>query len=357
MKWSKSTRYLKPWRLIAYVIIARIIFSTFFAGKVKIDQTVRLEEGETISKIYEDIWRIDRIKMKRFFRKHAEDVASIQPWAYAFSGSYKFEEVLDVFLAGPQVIYEHVTLLEGWSSYDMDAELTENELISVWEYRAFITDPAIIDRYAQRFNFLKQAVQERVNITSLEWFLYPDTYYVDLSKDIVDQLVFLQLQNFQTKIREPHGEELLTLSDRLKRIDYDFSLSSYGALILASIIEKEERSNAQRPAIAGVFYNRLQDGMKIDADISLCYGLAQPYSACTPDVIVDNLQDKANVYNTRAVLWLPPTPIWNPTVGSITALLEAEKWPYYYYLHDSEGELHLWSNISEHNDNKSKYLE
>jgi len=88
----------------------------------------------------------------------------------------------------------------------------------------------------------------------------------------------------------------------LKRIDYDFSLSSYGALILASIIEKEERSNAQRPAIAGVFYNRLQDGMKIDADISLCYGLAQPYSACTPDVIVDNLQDKANVYNTRAVL-------------------------------------------------------
>ncbi len=72
-------------------------------------------------------------------------------------------------------------------------------------------------------------------------------------------------------------------------------------MILASIVEKEERSNSQRPAVASVFYNRLQDGMRIDADISLCYGLAQPYSACTPDVIVENLQDNTNLYNTRAV--------------------------------------------------------
>ncbi len=354
---KKSKRYTKPGRIIAYVVIAWIIFSSLFGGKVEIDQTIRLEEGETISKIYDHIGWIDRVKMKRFFAKHDEDVASIQPWAYAFSWSYKFDEVLDVFLAWPQVIYEHITLLEGWSSYDVDAELVEKELATAGEYRSFITDPAIINRYAQRFTFLAQAVEERGSITTLEGYLYPDTYYVDLSKDIVDQLVFLQLQNFQTKIREPYGEDLISLRDRLQVIEYDFSLSTYGAVILASIIEKEERSNSQRPAIAWVFYNRLQDSMKIDADISLCYGLEQPYSACTPEVIVENLQDSSNLYNTRAVQWLPPTPIGNPTVGSITALLEAEKWPYYYYLHDSEGELHLGSNISEHNNNKSKYLE
>ncbi len=327
-----------------------------FGGKVTIDQTIRLEEGETISKIYDDVGRVSRLKMKHFFRKHADEVASIQPGAYAFSGSYKFDQILDIFLAWPQVIYEHITLLEWRSSYDFDASLAEKDLAKAWEYRALITDPEIINRYAQRFPFLAQAVQERGTINSLEWYLYPDTYYVDLSKNIVDQLVFLQLQNFQTKIREPNSEKLLNLSAHLHDLWYDFSLSTYGAITLASIIEKEERVDAQKISIAGIFYNRLQDDMKIDADISLCYGLAKPYSECTPEVIVDNLADSGNPYNTRAVAGLPPTPIANPTAWSVIALLEATKGPYYYYLHDSEGELHVGSNISEHNSNKSKYL-
>ncbi len=76
---KKSKRYTKPGRIIAYVVIAWIIFSSLFGGKVEIDQTIRLEEGETISKIYDHIGWIDRVKMKRFFAKHDEDVASIQP--------------------------------------------------------------------------------------------------------------------------------------------------------------------------------------------------------------------------------------------------------------------------------------
>lgn len=353
---KKYKRFFKPWRVIVYLLVVRIIFSSLLGGKVTLDQTVRLAEWETISKVYKDVGWMDRIKMKRFFRKHDVEVATIQPWAYAFSGSYKFSEILEVFLAGPQVIYEHITVLEGRSSYDVDASLSDKELISAGEYREFITDATIIDRYTQRFAFLAKAKEERWQILSLEWYLYPDTYFVDLSKNIVDQLVFLQLQNFQTKVREPYGTQLTNLPAYLRDIGYDFTLSTYGALTLASIIEKEERVSAQRVPIAGVFYNRLQDSMRIDADISLCYGLARPYSECTPKVIVDNLQDSANLYNTRAVGWLPPTPIGNPTSSSVNALLEATKWPYYYYLHDSTGELHLASNISEHNTNKSKYL-
>ena len=53
----------------------------------------------------------------------------------------------------------------------------------------------------------------------------------------------------------------------------DFRLSTYAVLILASVIEKEERFEPNRPAIAGVFFNRLDNGMRIDADITLCYGL------------------------------------------------------------------------------------
>jgi UPF0755 protein len=72
-------------------------------------------------------------------------------------------------------------------------------------------------------------------------------------------------------------------------------------MTLASIIEKEERVDENKDEIASVFLNRLVSNMRIDADISLCYGLAEPYDECPPSVIVENLQDTSNPYNTRAV--------------------------------------------------------
>lgn len=110
---------------------------------------------------------------------------------------------------------------------------------------------------------------------------------------------------------------------------------------MASIVEKEERSTKNQPSVTSVFFNRLQDGMQIDADISLCYGLQKPYAMCTPSVIVNFLYDKNNPYNTRAVKGLPPTPIANVPASTIKALLDAKKSSAYFYLHDSEGNLHL----------------
>jgi len=68
---------------------------------------------------------------------------------------------------------------------------------------------------------------------------------------------------------------------------------------LASVIENEEKANANKPAIAGIFLNRIQQGMRLDADITLCYGKEITYDLCTPAYIVQNLKDSANGYNTR----------------------------------------------------------
>lgn len=70
---------------------------------------------------------------------------------------------------------------------------------------------------------------------------------------------------------------------------------------LASVIENEEKSNANKPTIAGVFINRIQKGMRLDADVTLCYGKAVTYTQCTPAFIVDNLYENTNLYNTRQV--------------------------------------------------------
>jgi UPF0755 protein len=70
---------------------------------------------------------------------------------------------------------------------------------------------------------------------------------------------------------------------------------------LASVIENEEKSNANKPTIAGIFFNRLQEGMRLDADVTLCYGKAVTYDVCTPAFIVQNLYEESNPYNTRQV--------------------------------------------------------
>jgi UPF0755 protein len=179
---------------------------------------------------------------------------------------------------------------------------------------------------------------------------------LDPTKDTIDQLVYLQLEAFQERIRSVYGEQLTSLTISLKSKGYTFSLSSYGALVLASVIEKEESVDANKPLIASIFFNRLESGMRLDADITLCYGFQEPYETCTPARIVENLQDTANPYNTRAVAGLPPTPISTVHASSIQALFDAPKTDYLFYLHNAQGQIFPATTNAEHNLNKSKEL-
>ena len=116
-------------------------------------------------------------------------------------------------------------------------------------------------------------------------------------------------------------------------------------LRLASIIEKEERNTQNKPTVAGIFFNRLEQGTTLGADITLCYGLKKPYDSCTPSVIAQHLDDTNNLYNTRALRGLTPTPIANPSVDTIAAVLNFTKTNYFFYLHDKNGVIRYAENI------------
>ena len=97
--------------------------------------------------------------------------------------------------------------------------------------------------------------------------------------------------------------------------------------------------------------------MRLDADITLCYGLQQPYEACTPAVIAQHINDTTNPYNTRQQKGLPPQPISNPSVESIVAALNPQASDYLFYLHDKSGNIHYAKTVDEHNQNKVNYLQ
>ncbi len=276
----------------------------------------------------------------------------IRPWLYTFSWSYSKSDFFDSLKSWPETVFIDIRLLEWWSSYDVDYYLYSNDYIDSWDYVNFIKNEDIISSYKDRYDFL----EKNNDIEILEWYLYPDTYRIDISKDIIDQLVYLQLENFKNRIWDKYGEDFFNFNDNLSQAWYSYEFEIDDIITLASIVEKEENNDENKPLISWIFINRLDSWRRLDADISLCYWLWTWYINCTVDDIVANLNDSSNLYNTRQNSWLTPTAIVSPHISSIDAVLNFENTDYYFYLHDNSWNLHPSKNNQEHNIKRSQYL-
>ena len=339
----------KGWKWFLVLLIAILVLAIRWWIKyspsdlVFENQKVSIVKWDTISKFYDTLLDDNQtFWMKWYVRNHEDQLPKIQEWTYVFSGTYTSEEFLSHIAKGPEKEYISYTVLEWWSIYDIDADLTAKGFINAWDYISYVTDSVKISELSQRYDFFDSS------LTSLEWFLYPDTYFLDNRWNLVNQLVSIQLNTFKSKVREAHTSDFSNIQNR-------YGLSVYQTITLASIVEKEEKNNANKPTVAGIFYNRLNRWMLIWADITLCYGFAKPYSECTPNVIAKNVNDSNNKYNTRAVAWLTPTPIWNPALSTIEAVLFPNQSSYLFYLHGADGQIHYAETNAQHEQNK-KYL-
>lgn len=343
---NKPAKKKKTWRRIVTLLVIIFLRYICVARSVSLDTTVILKPGENVSRILSQLSKSEQLRVKIYLFAHKSiDFTKLEAGTYTFSGSYSRSELIKTILAGPTNKYIKITVLEWRSIYDIDASLTKKWIINQGEYIALVTDPTIISKYQAKYPFLQNLESKIQNpkLETLEGFLYPDTYNVDAWDNIADQLAYLQLENFKKKVRDAHQSEIS-------------SVNRYQNMILASIVEKEERNNANKATVAGIFFKRLNIWMKLDADITLCYGLHQPYASCTPNVIAKNIDDKNNPYNTRQNRWLTPQPISNPTVESIVAVLHPQASDYLFYLHGSDGTIHYGRTLEEHNANKAQYL-
>ncbi|MFZ2151404.1 MAG: endolytic transglycosylase MltG [Candidatus Absconditicoccaceae bacterium] len=338
----KSKSKPKIGRRILLIIIILIGYKFLF-GSITLDSKVIIQPGDNFQKFADSLSTSEqfRLKIYVFLNKNKIDLSKIQVGNYYFTGSYSPSSLIKVIQTGPQTNYSRYTILEGRSIYDIDADLTKKGFIQAGEYISFVTDLDIISKYISRYPFLAQAG----NISSLEGFLYPDTYNVDTEKDYIDQLVYLQLQAFNDKV-------WIKISSNIQSFPYDF----YKLITLASVVEKEEKNSNNKSTVAGIFINRLQIGMRLDADITLCYGLHMPYEVCTPSVISAKITDKNNPFNTRENAGIPSQPISNPSFDTINTTLNYADTDYIFYLHDSSGNIHYGKTLDQHNQNKKNYL-
>lgn len=347
--YAHSKKYKKRygWNLIVmclFLLILIIVWIKLSPEKMSFEwEKVSIVKWNTISKFYDKLDKNQIFRLKFYIKRHPENLPNIQEWTYVLSWTYTNAELLEHIAEGPEKEYISYTVLEWWSIYDIDADLAQKWYISAGEYIDYVTNPSKIAELSQRYDFFDSS------ISSLEWFLYPDTYYLDNRGNLVNQLVSIQLNTFQSKIWSELASDFDTIQSK-------YGLSVYETITLASIVEKEEKNNSNKATVAWIFYNRLSSNMLLGADITLCYGLYQPYSNCTPNVIAKKIDDKNNKYNTRVNVWLTPTPIWNPSLSTIQAILHPNQTNYYFYLHDSKGEIHYAETNAEHNANRAKYL-
>lgn len=342
---------------LLWILIALKIFFVLLNSKIFIKQNIVIDSWGTISTFIDKLDPIDSFFLKVYINTNSFDFKELKQWVYVFSWNYSKQEIVYTFLNWPLRYYEHITLLESWSKFDIDEYLVSKWYISTWEYIKYVDNSENLMSFRNKFEFLDLAWQSVWQLTTLEGFLYPDTYYIDMSKPFIQQLVMMQLEAFQDKIWKSHKNDLIQFQE--KKLDIHWfkkELSLYELIILASIVENEEKLNKNKAIVAWILLNKLDMEWWVYADVTVCYWLAISYKKCNPNIIAANIQDKSNTYNTRQNLGLPPTPISSPSLSTIKSLINLKKTSYMFYLHDQNWQLYPSKTYWEHNLKKSKYL-
>ena len=177
------------------------------------------------------------------------------------------------------------------------------------------------------------------SIDTLEGLLFPSTYDIAVKDDETDVI-----QKLVDEFDERFAAAGAQTADRL-------GITPYEIVIVASMIEAESRIDAERPKIASVIYNRLEQGTPLGIDATIIYGIGERGRTLTTS---DLEQDSP--YNTREEVGLPPTPIGAPSEASLEAALNpAQTDLLYYVLVDCEGNHAFSESYEEFLDNKAIY--
>lgn len=235
-----------------------------------------------------------------------------------------------------------ITIIEGWTLREIAIMLEEKGLVTQEDFFAFVGKPAQTSQPGYARSDLMEMypyLKEIPTGVSLEGYLFPDTYRVFVDEG-VESIVGRLLAHFDTKITSEMRAELARQQKPL-----------YEIITMASIVEREVRTDADRPKVSDVLWGRLRVGMPLQVDSSVNYVTDKN----TPSISKSDAFI-ASPYNTYRFRGLPLGPISNPGIKSIQAALYPVETPYAYFLTDGEGNVHYARTLEEHNENKYRYL-
>lgn len=231
----------------------------------------------------------------------------------------------------------NITFKEGLNIRKYAELIEENTTNSREDFIKLVNDKKFINKLINDYWFLTDDIVNDNIYYKLEGYLFPNTYTfasVDVS-----------LEDIIYKLLNETDKQLSKYKDLIDSSSY----SVHELLTLASIVELEGSNSDDRKGVAGVFYNRLNNGWTLGSDATTYY--ANKIDDWTYSLSYKELNNCNNKYNTRCskISGLPVGPISNPGIESIVAVLEPTLHDYFYFVADCTGKTYLTKNSTEHN--------
>jgi UPF0755 protein len=299
------------------------LYQSFLATPIALDEQVVYEipKGATIRSVAHDLADRGWLASRFLFTMRAyetEQQNALKTGEYAIEPDMRPDDLLQLFASGKSIQFP-VTFVPGMTFREA---LRAIERAGVFERElADLSDAELVERLG-------------IDAEHPEGWLFPDTYL--FRRGTSDLEILTQAHK---RLRQVLEEEWAARSEDLP-ID-----SPYEALILASIVEKETGKASERPRIAGVFARRLQQGMKLQTDPTVIYGLGDEYAG---NITREHLR-RATPYNTYVIPALPPTPIALAGREAIHAALHPADGDELFFVARGDGSHYFSATLDEHN--------
>src|SRR5271155_5684817 len=274
---------------------------------------VTIEKGESYRQIARALADAGVVRSElalRLYGRMSRAASQIKPGDYAFKGGERITDVMRHLVKGDFIVVT-ITIPEGLTVHEIAEGIAQTGLVCEDEFENAARGGAMV---------------RALGLTPLgaEGYLFPATYKFSPRAKTDDVLAAMLARFYQ--VLTPQVEERM----------FAVGLDARRLVTMASIVEKEAKAPAERPLIAGVFYNRLRLGMPLQSDPTAEYELDGAKESAASAV------HTTSAFNTYDFTGLPPGPIANPGLKSIEAALYPTRTDYLYFV-AREGGTHVFS--------------
>ncbi len=289
--------------------------------------TVTIEPGEgfrTTALKLNDLGLIQSPLRFRLLARFSGVHRKIKAGEYQLYGTMTPRQIINTLVEGKVLLYR-VTIPEGFTLQQIAQTVAQAGFGDADTFYRLATDPEVVR-------------EQKLEGESLEGYLFPDTYYFPKNFP-QEKIIDVMTQRFRDDI----SDAWLARADTL-------NLTLHQVVTLASIIEKETGTPAERPLIASVFHNRLKKGMRLETDPTVIYGIKD---------FDGNLTRKhlrtPTPYNTYVIKGLPPGPIASPGHAALEAALYPAETDYLFFVSRKDRTHQFSSNLEDHREAVRKY--
>lgn len=283
------------------------------------------------------------------FDSSASDAAAVKLEKAGFIHSFMAFNIAYKLKGSPQIEEGGYYLSKNMNNFKIIDKLKNGPDLKSITFSEGLRREQIGEMLKEKFGWSDEMLNEWNNLYITkspeyrEGVYFPDTYLIPID-ETPTQVAQRMINNFNDKFA-PYSEEFIK-----KNIKWTTALK------IASIIQREAAGPRDMPLIAGVIWNRLNAGQKLDLDATIQYSLGKRDEKWWSIVKGSDIKTDNSDFNTYKNSGLPPHPISNPGISAIKAVLNPAQTDCIFYLHDRSREIHCAKTYEEHLENIEKYL-